>query len=170
MPTRRRNLTTSMLSIFSPSRRISPSTRAWRTVSVMRFKLRKKVDFPQPEGPITAVTTFEEISMSAIGEIINNHVADEYWRALLHRARDAAEHGGHEMILMRFPSDACSDGGRAINGTEPGWPATLRGEATELYLRWEHELKPRGFGLSARVLDFPSGMPGDIGLFLSWVH
>jgi len=104
----------------------------------------------------------------AIGEIINNHVAAEYWRALLHRARDAAEHGGREMILMRFPSDACSDGGRAINGTEPGWPATLRGEAAELYLRWEHELKPRGFGLGARVLEYPGGMPGDIGLFLSW--
>jgi hypothetical protein len=38
---------------------------------------------------------------------------------------------------------------------------TLRGEA-------EHDLKPCGFHLSARVLDFPDGMPGDIGLFLGW--
>ncbi|MDE2229380.1 MAG: CBS domain-containing protein [Alphaproteobacteria bacterium] len=104
----------------------------------------------------------------AIGEIINHHVADEYWRTLLHRARTAAEHGGREAMLMRFPSDACSDGGRAINALEPDWPATLRGEAAELYLRWEHELRPRGFGLSARVLDYPGGMPGDVGLFLSW--
>jgi hypothetical protein len=26
--------------------------------------------------------------------------------------------------------------------------------------------QPRGFHLAARVLDFPRGMPGDIGLFL----
>jgi hypothetical protein len=42
----------------------------------------------------------------------------------------------------------------------------LRGEAAELYLRWERDLKPLGFGLSARVLDFPGGKPGDIGLFM----
>jgi hypothetical protein len=51
---------------------------------------------------------------------------------------------------------------------EPGWPASLRGEAAEIYLRWERDLKPRGFALASRVLDFPAGMPGDIGLFLIW--
>ena len=38
----------------------------------------------------------------------------------------------------------------------------------EVYLRWERDLKPYGFGISANVLDFPAGMPGDIGLFLVW--
>jgi hypothetical protein len=71
-------------------------------------------------------------------------------------------------MLLRFPSQLCSDGGRAINVTEPDWPATLRGEAAEIYLRWERHLKPHGFHLTARVLEFPGGMPGDIGLFLSW--
>ena len=32
----------------------------------------------------------------------------------------------------------------------------------------ERDLKPRGFALSARVLEFPDGKPGDTGLFLSW--
>jgi hypothetical protein len=32
----------------------------------------------------------------------------------------------------------------------------------------ERDLKPNGFRLVARVLDFPDGLPGDIGLFLSW--
>ena len=27
---------------------------------------------------------------------------------------------------------------------------------------------PAGFRLSARVLEFPGGMPGDIGLFVVW--
>jgi hypothetical protein len=82
--------------------------------------------------------------------------------------REAAEHGDREFMLLRFPSDLCTDRGRAINSALPEWPQTLRGEAAELYLRWERELKPRGFHLSARVLDFPDGMPGDVGLFLGW--
>jgi hypothetical protein len=40
----------------------------------------------------------------------------------------------------------------------------LRGEAAEIYLRWERDLKPGGFHLAERVLDFPGGFPGDIGL------
>jgi hypothetical protein len=60
------------------------------------------------------------------------------------------------------------DRGRAINSALPDWPTSLRGEAAEIYLRWERDLKPRGFHLIARVLDYPRGMPGDIGLFLAW--
>jgi hypothetical protein len=71
-------------------------------------------------------------------------------------------------LLLRFPSELCSDGGRAINVAEPGWPATLRGEAAEIYLHWERELRSRGFGIAARVLEFPGGLLGDIGLFLTW--
>jgi hypothetical protein len=51
---------------------------------------------------------------------------------------------------------------------DPDWPATLRGEAAEVYLRWSQDLKPHGFHLAARILDFPCGMPGDVGLFLVW--
>lgn len=100
--------------------------------------------------------------------LIDAHVFDDNWREMLHRARDAAEHGAADYLLLRFPSQLCLDGGRAINTTEPDWPATLRGEPAELYLLWERELKPRKFGLSARVLDFPGGKPGDVGLFLEW--
>jgi len=103
-----------------------------------------------------------------VTELAADHVSDETWRALMRQARAAAEHGQTEFMLLRFPSALCSDGGRAINVDEADWPATLRGEAAEIFLRWEHELKPRRFGLAARVLDFPDGKPGDIGLFLSW--
>ena len=38
-----------------------------------------------------------------------------------------------------------------------------------MYLRWKRDLKSRGFRLDGAVcLDFPGGMPGDIGLFLVW--
>jgi CBS domain-containing protein len=103
-----------------------------------------------------------------IQELIDHHIEDPAWSGLLHRAREAAEHGEKEFLLIRFPSQLCSDGGRAINAGEPDWPATLRGEAAEIYWRWEHDLQPHGFHLRAEVLDFPGGMPGDIGLFLRW--
>ncbi len=87
---------------------------------------------------------------------------------MIHRAREAAEHGEKQVMLLSFPSDLCTDRGRAINVPLPDWPKTLRGEAAEIYLKWEHELKPQGFHLTARVLDFPDGKPGEIGLFLGW--
>src|SRR6266699_1222460 len=61
MPTRRRYEVTSWAKIFWPSRRISPSSRAPRTVSCMRLRVRRSVDLPQPEGPMSAVTLFVAI-------------------------------------------------------------------------------------------------------------
>jgi CBS domain-containing protein len=101
-------------------------------------------------------------------DLIGKHISDGSWRHLLHEARTAAEQGLKEFLLLRFPSEVCSDGGRAVNVPDPDWPTTLRGEAAEIYLRWTHDLKPQGFHLSARVVDFPDGIPGDIGLFLVW--
>ena len=103
-----------------------------------------------------------------VKELIDQHIVDERWSALLHQARAAAEHGAKEFMLLRFPSDLCIDQGRAINSALPDWPKTLRGEAAELYLLWERDLKARGFRLTAKVLEFPEGRPGDIGLFLIW--
>jgi CBS domain-containing protein len=103
-----------------------------------------------------------------VAELIDRHISDTSWRSLMHDARQAAEHGDKEFMLLRFPSQLCGDGGRAINSDRPEWPETLRGEAAELYLRWERDLKPQGFNLRARILDFPGGMPGDTGLFLFW--
>jgi hypothetical protein len=50
----------------------------------------------------------------------------------------------------------------------PSWSATLRGIAAQIFLRWKRELRARGFRLTARVINFPNGVPGDIGLFLVW--
>jgi len=67
-----------------------------------------------------------------------------------------------------FPEPAVRRCRPAVNAGLPNWSATLRGEASDMYLRWERDLRPHGFRLGARVLEFPDGMPGDIGLFLSW--
>jgi CBS domain-containing protein len=103
-----------------------------------------------------------------VAELRAQHVSEEQWHGLLRKARDAAEHGRKEFPLLRFPSQLCSDGGRCINVPDPNWPATLRGEAAEIYMRWQRDLKAHGFGLAAQILDFPDGIPGDAGLFLVW--
>lgn len=48
--------------ILSPSYMIAPSLLAPGIKSFMRLMLRKKVDFPQPDGPINAVIAFFSIS------------------------------------------------------------------------------------------------------------
>jgi uncharacterized membrane protein len=104
-----------------------------------------------------------------IKALIDQHIGDTKWRELLHQARQVAERGEKEYLLLRFPSELCTDGARAINNPpNSDWPKTLQGEAVELYARWRDQLSPRGFHLAARVLDFPGGKPGDVGLFLFW--
>jgi CBS domain-containing protein len=110
----------------------------------------------------------EEQLRLKVTELRAQHVSDEQWHGLLRKARDAAEHGRKEFPLLRFPSQLCSDGGRCINVPDPGWPTTLRGEAAEIYMRWQRDLKPHGFGLAAQILEFPDGIPGDAGLILVW--
>ena len=33
---------------------------------------------------------------------------------------------------------------------------------------WKENLRPGGFQLSARIVSFPDGKPGDVGLFFTW--
>jgi hypothetical protein len=148
---------------------VAPSVPVDTGLTVYDFQ-KLVVDFEQKEHEHAAEARRAAAAQrkQQVAEFINQHVSDAGWRSLLHRAREAAEHGQRGFMLLRFPSQLCSDGGRAINITEAGWPMTLRGEAAELYLRWERDLKPQGFRLAARVLDFPGGMPGDVGLFLTW--
>ncbi|ADP71879.1 putative transcriptional regulator, XRE family [Rhodomicrobium vannielii ATCC 17100] len=106
--------------------------------------------------------------MARVKQLIDTHLSEDEWLTVLQRSRDAAERGEREYLVLQFPAELCSDGGRAINVGEPGWPATLRGEAAETFLRYERTLKDRGFHMIARVLSFPNGYLGDIGLFLHW--
>ncbi len=54
-----------------------------------------------------------------VKELIDQHVRDKNWNALLHQAREAAERGEKEFQLLRFPSDLCIDRGRAITPLSP---------------------------------------------------
>ena len=80
----------------------------------------------------------------------------------------AANNGQTEVQVARFPNSLCTDGGRAINQQEPGWEQTLTGVPREMYVLWSKYFRERGYKLRAQIVDFPNGMPGDVGLTLIW--
>ena len=103
--------------------------------------------------------------------------------AVLGRIRRAFDRGETELMLVSFPSNFCSDGGRAIGNADappinkpdpaakaerPEWLATLPAGVQPVYDYWEQHLKPGGFKFYARIINYPGGMPGDVGLFFSW--
>ena len=96
------------------------------------------------------------------------HLDKEAWATLLDRAQAVAAEGESSFELMRFPCDLCSDGGRKIGVAENDWPTTLRGEAAEVYARWERELRPAGFRLRAQIVEYLDGIPNNIALSLAW--
>jgi hypothetical protein len=89
-------------------------------------------------------------------------------KRLLSSMREAAKRGATEMMVMRFPNSLCVDGGRAINNSEEGWPETLIGRPRQAYEFWRDHLRPANYKLKAMIIDWPRGMPGDVGFFLSW--
>ncbi len=104
-------------------------------------------------------------------------------RAVLDRIRRAFDQGETELMLTSFPSSFCTDGGRAVNNAdlppinkpdqeersrEPEWLGTLPAGARVVHQYWRTHLQPGGFGLSAHIINYPGGVPGDVGLFLSW--
>ena len=105
--------------------------------------------------------------------------------AVYSRIRRAFERGETELMITSFPSDFCSDSGRAISNAgappitkpdpekapkdpDPDWLATLPAGGRRVYDYWKANMRPNGFTFSARIVDYPGGKPGDVGLFLGW--
>jgi hypothetical protein len=104
----------------------------------------------------------------------------------LDRIRRAFERGETELMISSFPSNFCTDGGRAVINAgappinkpskeelaaqpdEPEWLTTLPAGVHQVYEYWKNNLKPGGFSFSARIINYPGGMPGDVGLFFAW--
>jgi hypothetical protein len=116
----------------------------------------------------------------------NFQLTDAIIQSGLDRIKRAFERGETELMFAAFPSDFCTDGGRAIinagappinrpskaelaaRADEPEWLATLPAGVRQVYDHWKTNLKPGGFGFGARIINYPGGMPGDVGLFFSW--
>jgi hypothetical protein len=116
----------------------------------------------------------------------NFQLTDAIIQSGLDRIRRAFERGETELMIASFPSRFCSDSGRAVinagappinkpsqaelatRSEEPDWVATMPAGVRQVYNYWKDNLKAGGFKFSARIVNYPGGMPGDVGLFFSW--
>jgi hypothetical protein len=116
----------------------------------------------------------------------NFKLTDEVIQSGLDRIKRAFERGETELMVASFPSSFCTDDGRAIinvgappinkpskeeaakEAEAPVWLTTLPVGVRQVYDFWKHNLKPGGFKFGARIVNYPGGKPGDVGLFFSW--
>ena len=101
-------------------------------------------------------------------DFLKGHITDAEIEMVRRLAMNAVKNGKFEALVYSFPSELCTDSGRAINNADPDWPSTLQGKAKEFYGRYLKFGKPQGYKLKAMIINFPNGVPGDVGLFLDW--
>ena len=154
---------------FAPATRSIPETVDRPAVTADAFRTLVTVSKQaERDEAITAKQHAKLEQQRRIKEMLGEHLDSEVWAVLLGRAKAAATQGEKSFELFRFPCDVCSDGSRKIDVAEPDWPTTLRGEAAEIFTRWERELRPAGFGLTAQIVEYFDGMPGNVALTLTW--
>lgn len=116
----------------------------------------------------------------------NLRLTDEMIQSGLDRVKRAFERGETELMIASFPSSFCSDDGRAIINAGatplnkpskeeaarqeevPDWLTTLPAGVHQVYDFWKDNLKQGGFKFAARIINYPGGKPGDVGVFFSW--
>jgi hypothetical protein len=101
-------------------------------------------------------------------DFLKSQVTEDEIAMVRRLVMNAVKDGKLEAMVYSFPSDLCTDSGRAINSNDAEWPQTLQGKAKEFYDRYQQFGKPQGFKLKAMIINFPGGMPGDVGFFLNW--
>jgi hypothetical protein len=80
----------------------------------------------------------------------------------------AVNNGLTQVQVYRFSNSLCTDRAPAINQQEADFASTLKGLPREMYDFWARQLKPLGYKLQFHIVDFPNGVPGDIGITLKW--
>jgi hypothetical protein len=129
----------------------------------------------------------QEEELAAFRKRLDNFkLTDEIIHSGLDRIKRAFERGETELMISAFPSAFCSDDGRAIinagappinrpskeeaakQEAAPEWLTTLPAGARQVYDFWKDNLKSGGFKFGARIINYPGGKPGDVGLFFSW--
>lgn len=124
----------------------------------------------QAEAQMRAMAAAEAEKRSLIEELTkpSGLSEDEKIKRASTVIQRAVRNGMHEVQVYRFPNILCTDRGRAINQMEPGWEKTLTGIPKEIYHLWKDYLQPRGYKIAYQIIDFPGGVPGDVGITLSW--
>ena len=116
----------------------------------------------------------------------NFHLVDEMIPGQLERLKRAFERGESQLMVASFPCDFCTDGGRAVinageppinkptkeqgarQAEQPDWLLTMPAGIRTAHEYWKKHLRAGGFGFAARVISYPGGKPGDIGIFITW--
>jgi hypothetical protein len=99
---------------------------------------------------------------------LKDQVSDDEIAMVRRLVMNAVKNGKYEALVYSFPSSLCTDSGRAINSADPQWTETLQGKAKQFYERYLKFAKPQGYKLKAMIINFPGGIPGDVGFFISW--
>lgn len=131
-------------------------------------KLSQETASAKAKDAYAAMQKAEEAKKNMEEAFLAREPHPEAMNRLMTMVQRMAEQGKTELLVVQFPSSYLPDGGRRINNFEPDWPKSLTGFAKRAYDFYEEHLKQHGYKFSAKVLDFPGGMPGDIGIFLSW--
>jgi CBS domain-containing protein len=142
---------------------VAPDVTAAELQNLVAEFERNKSRMHAEAGKQAGETRREQVKL-----LLKTPYSDHEFAHLLTLAREAARRGEASVPALVFPAALCIDGGRAINLPDPEWPATLQGKAADFFLRWDKQMRPLGFKLSARIVSFPDGFPGDAELALFW--
>jgi len=131
-------------------------------------KLSDDADMAKVQEQMKRAKKQEEEQKSLREAFMERDVHPEVRERVNAAVRRAAEQGSHELQVLTFPANYTNDGGRRINNREPDWANSLEGFAKRAYAYYEKELRPLGYKLRVEILDYPGGMPGNVGMFLRW--
>ena len=131
-------------------------------------KIAEDMDMAKAREGLDSMKKREEQESALRDAFMHREVHPEAAERVNAAVRRAAANGLNEVQVFTFPASYCNDGGRRINNAEADWPSSLEGFAKRAYEYYEKELRPLGYKVQVRVLSFPGGLIGEIGLFLRW--
>jgi len=131
-------------------------------------KLRAKSLMEKADQATQQQSAEQERKKALIAHLETERVTEQNVKNAIRIIRELAASGQTEVMVLRFPNELCTDGGRAINNNEASWPKTLTGFPKDIYEKWQLGFRDQGFRLTAKILEFPGGMPGDVGMFMNW--
>jgi len=141
-------------------------------VELMRPEDLKKVtsdaEMKKAEEQLTRAKKQEEEAKELHDMFLAKEIPANARERVNNAVKRAAEQGLNEVQVFTFPATYCNDHGRRINNNEADWADSLEGYAKKAYDHYDKELRPLGYKLRVQVLDYPGGVPGNIGLYLKW--
>jgi hypothetical protein len=123
----------------------------------------------EEEAKQRAFEASTKIELDKLHESFNGReVQPEAMDRIATLVRKTIDMGDKQALVLRFPSDWLPDQGRAITNHDKNWYDKLDGFPKRAYDFFKRELEPRGFQIRAEILNWPGGMPGEVGFFLQW--